>query len=337
MRLQSLLVVALALVFGGSAAVGVRSFVKNRGTAPKADTVPVVVAVIDIARGGMITSELIRTREFPTDMVPEGALTKPEDAIGRAVAIPLVKDETVLDAKLSPKGAGRGLAALVPTGMRAVTIQTPNVASGVAGFVMPGNNVDVLLTVTDTGGSNSDTGGGTTTTLLQKVEILAVDQRIDAPADNKVDIKELRSVTLLVTPHQANLLDLGQNKGTLHLSLRNLQDNQDTNIQPATLADLRYRQERPWDEKARGVLSVLATGLAQLRTKPAPVPTPTPTPPPTPVAAAPAPAPVVATAPPAPPRARHVMIYRGTYQPIHQSMDPYGDGEPRTEGLTDAK
>ena len=152
MRLQSLLVVALALVFGGSAAVGVRSFVNNRGTAaPKADTVPVVVAVIDIARGGMITSDLIKTRDFPKDMVPAGALTKPEDAIGRAVAIPLVKDETVLDAKLSPKGAGRGLAALVPKGMRAVTIQTPNVASGVAGFVMPGNKVDVLLTVNDSG------------------------------------------------------------------------------------------------------------------------------------------------------------------------------------------
>ena len=161
MRLQSLLVVALALVFGGSAAVGVRSFVNSRGTAaPKADTVPVVVAVIDIARGGMITSDLIKTRDFPKDMVPDGALTKPEDAIDRAVAIPLVKDEPVLDAKLSPKGAGRGLAALVPKGMRAVTIQTPNVASGVAGFVMPGNKVDVLLTVTDSGAATATPAAG---------------------------------------------------------------------------------------------------------------------------------------------------------------------------------
>ena len=87
MRLQSILVVALALVFGGSAAVGVRSFVKGRGTAvPKVDTVPVVVAVIDIGRMGVITSELVKTRNYPKTMVPEGALTKLEDAIDRALA-----------------------------------------------------------------------------------------------------------------------------------------------------------------------------------------------------------------------------------------------------------
>ncbi len=325
MRLQSILVVALALVFGGSAAVGVRSFVNNRGTAaPQADTVPVVVAIIDIARGGMITSDLIKMRDFPKTMVPAGALTKPEDAIGRAVAIPLVRDETVLDAKLSPKGAGRGLAALVPLGMRAVTIQTPNVASGVAGFVMPGNKVDVLLTVNDSG--NSDTGGGSTTPLLQRVEILAVDQRIDAPADNKVDAKELRSVTLLVTPHQANLVDLGQNKGTLHLSLRNLQDDQDGNTRPATLADLRFRQEKPWDERAKGFLGALGQVLA--RATPAPVPT---------LAPAPAPAPAVATQPPAPPRARQLTIYRGLDRPHYQSVDQFGDGGPRAGGLTDTE
>ena len=74
-------------------------------------------------------------------------MTKLEDALDRAVAIPMVMDEPVLDAKLSPKGSGRGLAALVPKGMPAVTIQTPSVASGVAGFILPGNRVDVLLTM----------------------------------------------------------------------------------------------------------------------------------------------------------------------------------------------
>ena len=152
MRPQSLLVAALALVFGGSAAVGVNSFISNRTAAgPNADSVPVVVAAMDLPRGGMITSELITTRDFPKEMVPEGAVTKPEVAIDRAVAIHMIKGEPLLDSKLSPRGAGRGLAALVPKGMRAVTIQTPNVATGVAGFVMPGNKVDILLTVGDTG------------------------------------------------------------------------------------------------------------------------------------------------------------------------------------------
>lgn len=270
MKPQSIMIAVLALVFGGSAAVGVSSLLKMRGDAgPTGDSVPVVVTVMDIPRGGMITADLVTTRDYPKAMVPEGALTKMEQVLDRAVAIPMVRGEPVLDAKLSVKGAGRGLAALVPQGMRAVTIQTPNIATGVAGFVMPGNRVDVLLTINHSGGSGDFSGGGSTTTLLQRVEILAVDQRVDAPADNKVDAKELRSVTLLVTPHQANLLDLGQNKGTLHLSLRNLNDDRDGGARPATLADLEFRQEKPWDERVKGVLKAFAESQAR-RPLPAP-------------------------------------------------------------------
>ena len=329
MRLQSLLVVALALVFGGSAAVGVRSFVNSRGEpAPKVETVPVVVALMDIARGEMLTSELIKMREFPKAMVPAGTLSKPEDAIGRVVAISLVKDETVLDAKLTPKGAGRGLEVFVPLGMRAVTIQTPSVASGLAGLILPGNRVDVLLTVNDSGGT--DTGGGSTTTLLQRVEVLAVDQRIDAPADNKGDGKEMRSVTLLVTPFQANLVDLGQNRGTLHLALRNQKDEQNSNAPAATVNDLRFRREPPWDEKAKGFLGALGEALTQARlATPAPVPTPIPPP-------APAPAPVVATPPPAPPRARYLTIIRGLSDPTSVRLDQNSNGEPKAQVVTNS-
>jgi Flp pilus assembly protein CpaB len=89
--------------------------------------------------------------------------------------------------------------------------------------------VDVLLTIGG-GGGNDPTGGGSTTTLLQNVEILAyeivaVDQRVEVPADDKVDAKELRSVTLLVTPDQAARLDLEQNRGTLRLAPRRAREN----------------------------------------------------------------------------------------------------------------
>mgnify|MGYP001085510579 CR=1 FL=1 len=269
MKPQSLLAGLLALIFGGSAAVGVNSYLKLKSSSEaKPETVPVVVTAMDLPRGGTVTTDLVTTREFPKGMVPEGALTKMEDALERAVAIHMVKGEPVLDSKLSPRGAGRGLAALVSDGMRAVTIQTPNVATGLAGFVLPGNKVDVLLSVVDSGSDREETGGGSTTTLLQNVEVLAVDQRVDAPADNKVDSKELRSVTLLVTPHQANLLDLGQNKGTLRLALRSLSDARDSGTHPVTLKDLRFHQEKPWDEKIKGVLESLAKIQAQ---RPAPV------------------------------------------------------------------
>src|SRR5262249_8417595 len=180
------------------------------------ETVPVVVAAADVPRFAALSAEMLTTREFPKDMAPPGSLSRVEDAVDRVCLGQLVRDEPVLNAKLAARGAGRGIAPGIADGMRAFTIQTPNVASGVAGFILPGNKVDVLLHVPGNGG-NGPNGGGITTTLLQNVEILAVDQRVDAPADNKVDANLLRSVTLLVRPDQALKLDLGQNKGTLHL------------------------------------------------------------------------------------------------------------------------
>jgi len=183
---------------------------------PVVGPAPVVVAVVDLQRGASITPEEVKIKEFPRDLVPAGALSKLEDAVNRVIFVPLTKDEPVLESKLAPKGSGRGVSALIPPGMRAYTVKVPDVAQGVAGFILPGNRVDVLLSLGEISGTNA-TGGGSTITLLQNVEILAVDQKMDAPSDKKVDTKDLRSVTLLVTPQQANRLDLGQIKGMLDL------------------------------------------------------------------------------------------------------------------------
>jgi pilus assembly protein CpaB len=232
----------LSLIFGGSAALGVNRYVANKTLAaiPQADSVPVVVAVTSIPRGASLTADLVKTRDYPKAMLPDGALIKVADALERTVFVPLVKDELILDSKLAPKGAKRGMAALIPDGLRAFTIHTPSVASGVGGFILPGNKVDILLTIEGKRGS-------ITTTLLQNLEILAVDQRIDAPADNRVDPNQLRSVTLLVTPDQAARLSLGQNKGALCLSLRNHKDERIASTTPARWAELddKDREEPP--------------------------------------------------------------------------------------------
>ncbi|MBV8194505.1 MAG: Flp pilus assembly protein CpaB [Candidatus Dormibacteraeota bacterium] len=267
-----MIAVVLAVVLGGSAAVGVRQYVGQA----QAETVPVVVAAHDVPRGMLLSPDLVKTRNYPKELVPDGAVLKTEDVVERSAFNSLAKNEPLLDSKLSPKGH-RGLASLVPMGMRAFTITTTSVAAGVAGFVLPGNRVDVLLTV-QSSGNNDLTGGGSTTTLLQDVEILAVDQRIEAPADNKVKAEELRSVTLLVTPVQATRLDLGQNKGTLHLSLRNPQDGLAARVRPATVNDIQFFREKPWDQRAKEVLRSLGDALARA---------PKPTPPPPPAAARP--------------------------------------------------
>jgi pilus assembly protein CpaB len=246
MSIRTIFVMLLAGTCGVSAAVGISQLRGPSQAKAKPDTAPIVIAAVDIPRGRMVTKKDLRVRQWPKELLPDGAVTKLEDAIERAAITPLTVGEPMLQAKLATKDAGRGLAALIPKGMRAYTIQASKVASNVAGFVLPGNRVDVLLNLR--GRQDDETGGGSTTTLLQSVEILAVDQQLDAPADNKVDPTDLRSVTLLVSADQAALLDLGQNMGQLTLSLRNPEDKEEARTHPALLADIRYRQEKPLAE-----------------------------------------------------------------------------------------
>lgn len=239
MSLRTLLVGIFAVVFGVAAAVGAYVLSTGGGAAPPVETVSVVVATSDAARGQSLSASTLRRREWPKDALPAGVITEIEDAVDRTVLHPISKGELLLDNNLAPKGSGRGLASIIPDGMRAVTIQTPNVSTGVGGFILPGNKVDVVMTAGGMGSPDLP-GGSSTFTLLQNIEVLAVDQRIEAPQDNKIDTKDMRSVTLLVTPADANKLELGQNKGTLHLTLRNPQDNSVDEVEPATLLALRF-------------------------------------------------------------------------------------------------
>jgi pilus assembly protein CpaB len=254
------MVVVLALVLGGSAAVGINSLrVPEPGTRP--DTAAVLVAAADVPPFAILTADLIKTQDWPKDMIPAGALTKIEDALDRPVLNPMVKGETLLDSKLAPRGSSRGMAAKVPKGRRAFTIHTPNVEAGVAGFILPGNKVDVLLTLENQ--NDQDPNSSRTGILLQNVEILAIEQRVVAPAESKVDPKELKSVTLLVTPQEAARLTLGQSKGKLCLTLRNHSDTDNAVTQPVYVPQL---------------LGELPREQPKVEAKPVPEPPPAPPP-----------------------------------------------------------
>jgi pilus assembly protein CpaB len=206
------------------------------------ETVSIVVASTDIPRGRSIAAEMLATKDYPKELVPEGAIFDTEGVLDRNVAVPVVKDEPILEAKLG----GRGAASLIPEGMRACTI-TANVASAVAGLLLPGNRVDVLCSMTSAQ-ANDGTGGAVTTTLLEDRVIFAVEHHIEAPAETKAD-PNVRTVTLLVTPDQAAELALGQSKGTLTLTLRNPNDSKATNPKLATLAGILFHQEMATAEK----------------------------------------------------------------------------------------
>ncbi len=272
MSIRSVLVVLLALVFGACAAVGV-SMLRNPpppepAPAPVVETVPVVVALVDIPRFTTLAPDMLKTREFPKDTVPAGAANRVEDVTDRVALSGLVKDEPIIEGKLALRGTGHGMAPGLPIGMRAFTILVPTQSSGVAGFILPGNKVDVLLTTSGNGGPGDPTGGATTRTLLQSIEILAVDQQVDAPSGNKVDVNVMRSVTLLVTPDEAQMLDLAQNKGILHLSLKNPEDTKDVRRKPVTMADIGLAPELPKgkEPEAAPVLTAEPPPPAKIRT-----------------------------------------------------------------------
>jgi pilus assembly protein CpaB len=237
--IRSVLVLTLALAFGGSAAVGINAFLKQSraAAAPPVDTVPVVVTAEDVPRFAPLSADLLAIRDFPKELVPPGSIRTLEEAADRVTLVSLGKGEPVVNERISAKGAGRGMGAVIPKGMRAFTINTPNVAANVTGFILPGSKVDVLLTV-KTNNPGDGTGGTITSTILQNMEILAVDQHVEATSSGKVDSKDLRSVTLLVTPQQAAKLDLGQNAGVIHLTLRNPEDKAEASIQASTLSEL---------------------------------------------------------------------------------------------------
>lgn len=246
----------LALVFGIATAAGVKSYLDTQANRPpevvveKAKTTSVIVAKITIPQGKTVHEADLEVKEWPADLVPVGATDNMEKVVKRAALATIYKEEPILDAKLAP-GPRDDLASHLPAGMRAFTIHIPTVGSGVGGFILPGNKVDILLTVSDLPSLRET--GPMTVTLLQGIEILAVDQEMEAPPANKVDPKELHSVTLAVTANQAAKLALAGSRGTLTLTLRNPEDKDATIAEPVTLADLQFLQEPPKDAGATEV------------------------------------------------------------------------------------
>lgn len=245
--MRTILVVALALVFGISAALGINLLTRDSEAAATAveDTVRVVVAAGDISRYSLVSPSQVRLQEYSKDSVPAGALTQIEDAVERVALNKVVKKEILLESQLAKKGAGRGPSAVIPEGKRAFTIQIAKISGASSGFVIRGDKVDVLLTITQ---PNDQSSRGTfTSVLLQRVEVFDV-----APSDPKVDPKELRFVTLLVDPAQATKLTLAQNKGTLQLTLRNPEDALPVADTRITLADIGLKDEKPREASKTG-------------------------------------------------------------------------------------
>jgi pilus assembly protein CpaB len=212
------------LVFGGAwvSAMLLTWFLYARTVAPQQERqVRVVVAAHDLPLGTLLRQSDVRLVNYPAHDVPKGVVVQTKDATSRVALVPLYANEPVLLSKLSAPTSVEGFASIIQPGYRAVSVPITD-ASGVAGLIQPNSRVDVLFTRT---GSLAEAA---TTTILQDIKVISTGKLL--PAGQAADPRAPKSptVTLVLTPEDAQKLELAKSQGRISLSLRNPLDNSET-------------------------------------------------------------------------------------------------------------
>lgn len=222
MRASTIVMIVLAGVFGLLAVFVAQAWLnrqdeqlrlKSALNQPKpAATRMVVVAASALRFGNPLTSGNLRETPWPEGALPEGSFSSIQDVLAagkRIVLAPIEPNEPVLVSKLTGPGQRATLSAVLHEGMKAVTVRVSDI-EGVAGFVLPGDRVDILLT-------RRVDKGGTTDVVLQNTRVLAIDQLADERSDKPAVVK---AVTVEVDTVAAQKLTLASQVGTLSLALR---------------------------------------------------------------------------------------------------------------------
>ncbi|MFZ0805942.1 MAG: Flp pilus assembly protein CpaB [Candidatus Sulfotelmatobacter sp.] len=225
-RTRLLMIGVLALALGLFASLYVYKNLQARAGAGAEPGMDVIVAADDLQVGARVDEHDIKIIKINASDLPAGAPRRKSDVLGHGVIIPISKGEFILPNKLAGENAGSGLPALIPPGMRAVSVRVNEVVS-VAGFVTPGTRVDVLLTGSPTGGSEPQT-----TTVLQNVAVLASGHTLERTATGEAQNTPV--ITLLVSPDDAERLTLASAQGHIQLALRNPLDTRSEEVASAS-------------------------------------------------------------------------------------------------------
>jgi len=209
---------AISLIVGLLAGSYVFTQFKKLAQAKSFPTVQVVVSSRAIPLGTRLQPSDLRVVTWPAAQPVEGMFTRIEDCVNRAVLTSMIENEPLLEGKLAPRQGGAGLSATIPDGMRAVSVSVNDVI-GVAGFVVPGTMVDVLVTgSTNPGVQNTNV----TRTILENVRVMAAGQKVEQDREGKPQTVPV--ITLLVSPEDANSLTMASTQGRIQLALRNTLD-----------------------------------------------------------------------------------------------------------------
>jgi pilus assembly protein CpaB len=225
---RALVVMAVAILFGLTAVVLASRWLLLQ---PSTSSGHIVVAAVDINLGQRLTPEMVKLAEWPADSMPKGAFADPQKLAGRVLKSSVLAGEPVSEAKLAPVGTLGGLSALITEGKRAITVRVNDVI-GVAGFTLPGNYVDIIVsTEKDPGPEAGAREQSISKIVLERILVLAVAQEVNR---DETKPRVVNAVTLEVTPEQAEKLDLARSVGTLSLALRNQVDPQSAQTDGAT-------------------------------------------------------------------------------------------------------
>ena len=261
---RAMIMMALAVVLGLLAVALAARWLLN---APVASAGKIVVAKSDIDIGQRLTPMLFTVVDWPTASVPKGAFGDPQPLNGRVLRSSLLAGEPVSEAKLAPVGTLGGLSALITEGKRAITVRVNDVI-GVAGFALPGNYVDIIVSTEMVSDPNAAQARARSISkiVLERILVLAVAQEVSR---DETKPKVVNAVTLEVTPEQAEKLDLARSVGTLSLALRN-------QIDPAASATAGATKENLLPAPAASPVVVRAPPRPRVQQVRAPAPAPAP-------------------------------------------------------------
>jgi len=218
-RFSAILIIAL-LVSGVATYLVYRMVVERASSGAPQQTVGVVCAARTMEIGTLLRDGDLSI--CPWAGSPLGGMaTKKEQLTGRGVLATIYAGEPIMESRLAASGAGAGLAATIPPGMRAVAVRVNDIV-GVAGFVLPGMKVDVLIA--GIAPNSPAMSGPQVKTLLQNIEVLSAGQNYQKDAEGKPVAVQV--VNLLVNPEQAETLSLASNEARVQLVLRNPLDTQ---------------------------------------------------------------------------------------------------------------
>jgi pilus assembly protein CpaB len=228
MKLKAIIPFVVAIVLAGVALKMGSGILKSR----IGSSVKVVVAARDMEPGSSIKEGDVKLADLPVNGIAPTSFTKLSDVVGRVAALPIVKGQSIVRVALAPEGAVTGLQALVPPGMRAVSMEV-NEFSGVAGLLVPGSRVDVVVTLND-----DETRRPIAKTLVQNAKVIAVAQKLTGKTGNELTNTLPKSVTILVSAKDAVALDLASNKARPRLILRGAADEGTVGASQITMSEL---------------------------------------------------------------------------------------------------